>query len=233
MKNKLWVIMPVYNEEQCIEVVVKEWIEELNKLKINYTFCIINDGSRDNTLQKLTIIKEIHKQIFIVDKENSGHGQSCIHGYKIAIENGADWIFQIDSDGQCDPQYFESFINHIDTNNTSVFGNRKTRDDGFKRLIISKFVTFFVLMATGVYVKDANVPYRLMQTNKLKNIIHKIPTDFYLANILVSVLLQNEKNITWKPIHFKNRIAGTPSVKTFSFIKHGFKLYKQLRKAIK
>ena len=225
--------MPVYNEEKCIEIVVKEWIDELNRLSLNYKICILNDGSKDNTLKKLTGLKEIHEHLIIVDKENSGHGQSCILGYKIAIENGADWVFQIDSDGQCDIKYFEYFINHIYANNTSLFGNRKTRDDGFKRLIISKFVTLFVLIATGVYVKDANVPYRLMPTNQLKNIIHKIPTDFYLANILVSVLLQNEKNIKWKTIHFKNRIAGTPSVKTFSFIKHGFKLYKQLRKAIK
>ena len=225
--------MPVYNEEQCIEIVVKEWIYELNRLKLNYKLCILNDGSKDNTLQKLYVLKENHEQIIIVDKENSGHGQSCILGYKIAIENGADWVFQIDSDGQCDTQYFESFINNKENLDCSLFGNRKTRDDGFKRLIISKFVTFFVMIATGVYVKDANVPYRLMPSEELNKIINKIPIDFYLANILISVLLQKEKNIKWQPIHFKNRIAGTPSVKTFSFVKHGFKLYKQLRKAVK
>ena len=98
--------------------------------------------------------------------------------------------------------------------------------------MISKFVTLFTFLATKVWVNDANVPYRLMNIHDLKKVIYKIPEDFYLANICLSVLLKKVNNIHWISIHFNERRAGVPSVKTFSFVKHGFKLYRQLREAI-
>ena len=106
VKN-LWVIMPVYNEEEAIELVVNEWIATLNSLKLSYVFCLFNDGSKDSTLLKINNLATLYPSIKVVDKPNSGHGQTCVLGYQMAIENGADWIFQIDSDAQCDPQYFE------------------------------------------------------------------------------------------------------------------------------
>lgn len=233
MIKNLWVIIPVFNEEGCIEKVINDWLVELNKSKIPFTFCILNDGSKDRTKVILDTVFEGNKNIQIIHKENTGHGQSCIYGYQIAIENNADWIFQIDSDGQCDVKYFSIFTEKAIEQNTSIFGNRVKRDDGRKRMVISKFVSLFVLLATKIWIKDGNVPYRLMPAERLKKIIPHIPKDFYLANILVSVLIKKESKITWLPIHFKNRIAGTPSVKTFSFIKHGLKLYKQLSSSIK
>ena len=225
--------MPVYNERDCIESVILEWYDEILRTNIPFVFCVLNDGSKDDTLIMLNKLKDKLPNLHVVDKQNSGHGQTCVFGYKMAINHGADWIFQIDSDGQCDPKFFNQFIEiNKDNLNINVFGNRVTRDDGYKRTMISKFVTLFTFIATKVWVKDANVPYRLMNIHDLKKVIHKIPEDFYLANICLSVLLKKVNNIHWVPIHFNERRAGVPSVKTFSFIKHGFKLYRQLNKAI-
>ena len=129
--------MPVFNEEKCIEQVIHEWIVTLEKLNIEYKFCIVNDGSIDNTLSIISNLKNTNARIHTINKPNTGHGQSCIVGYKYAIENGANWIFQIDSDGQCDTNYFELFYSNNDQKSTSIFGNRTTRDDGIKRQIIS------------------------------------------------------------------------------------------------
>jgi dolichol-phosphate mannosyltransferase len=225
--------MPVYNERNCIESVILEWYESILETKIPFVFCVLNDGSKDDTLLILNNLKDKFPNLHVVDKQNSGHGQTCVFGYKMAIENGADWIFQIDSDGQCDPKFFKQFIEKIEDDITiNVFGNRVTRDDGYKRTMISKFVTLFTFLATKVWVNDANVPYRLMNIHDLKKVIYKIPEDFYLANICLSVLLKKVNNIHWISIHFNERRAGVPSVKTFSFVKHGFKLYRQLREAI-
>jgi dolichol-phosphate mannosyltransferase len=232
MISNLWVIIPVYNEEESIKHVIKEWNEELNKHNINYTLCLINDGSKDNTLEILKELQNQYKHIHIIDKLNSGHGQTCIFGYKYAIERNADWIFQIDSDGQCDISYFKTFIDKAQNNKTNLFGNRKSRDDGYKRVIISNFVQIFTFISTGYWIKDGNVPYRLMSSSELTKILNKIPDDFHLANILVTVLLKKESEIVWIPIHFKKRFAGNPSVKSFSFVKHGVKLFKQLKKAV-
>ena len=71
----------------------------------------------------------------------------------------------------------------------------------------------------------------LIYTNVLKQFAYKVPKDFHLANIFVSVCCANISKIKWVPIHFRDRMGGTASVKTFSFVKHGFKLFKQLRAA--
>jgi len=223
--------MPVYNEEEAINSVLNEWHRELEGSSLNYTFCILNDGSKDKTLEKLRTFAGEHRHLTIVDKSNSGHGQTCIEGYRMAIEKGADWILQIDSDGQCDPQYLHQFL-ILSDRYKAIFGHRKTRDDGFKRMIISKFVTLFTYVATSKWVRDANVPYRLVHTDIMKQIVYKVPNDFYLANIYVSVLVSKLTKVKWVNIHFRNRSGGAPSVKTFSFVKHGVKLFRQLKVAV-
>jgi hypothetical protein len=69
-----------------------------------------------------------------------------------------------------------------------------------------------------------------MHKSCLKNIVDLVPTDFHLANVLVAVLQQKYFGISWVPIHFRNRI-GTASAKTYSFVKDGMQLYRQLRNA--
>ncbi len=232
MKNDFWVIMPVYNEQECLEAVVIEWLDELRKYDFTFTFCILNDGSKDQTLQILKKLSARHREVYIVDKLNTGHGQTCLKGYQMAIKNNARWVFQIDSDGQCDPAYFKK-VWDASAKHPVVFGYRKTRDDGFQRFIVSRIVSFFVFFATGVWVKDANVPYRLMKGEALSESINGIPEDFHLANIPVSVNLQKKFKIKWVNIHFRDRMGGSPSVKTSLFAKHGIKLFKQLRNITK
>lgn len=228
--NNLWVIMPVYNEEEAIDFVVNEWTKALDALQLPYTLCILNDGSKDGTLHHLKTLAQQHQRIHIVDKSNSGHGQSCIYGYKLALQNGADWIFQIDSDGQCDPKYFASFIPFTEKH-ACIYGVRTTRDDGFQRMMVSFFVTMFTLVATQQFLRDPNVPYRLIRSDVMQQFVNDVPNDFHLANIYVTVRSHKISRIKWVPIHFRDRMGGSASVKTFSFVKHGFKLFRQLRDA--
>ena len=224
--------MPVYNEEEAIDIVVREWVSAIEKLKVNYVFCILNDGSKDGTLEKINDLITVFSKIKVVNKNNSGHGQTCILGYQMAVENGADWIFQIDSDGQCDAKYLEEFL-HFADKFQCIYGVRTTRDDGVKRMIVSYFVTVFTFLATGKWVLDPNVPYRLVNVNVMKEFVYKVPKDFHLANIFISVNCARFSKIKWIPIHFRDRMGGVPSVRTFTFVKHGFKLFKQLRNAVK
>lgn len=228
--NNLWIIMPVYNEEEAIDFVVKEWTSALDQLSLSYTLCILNDGSKDGTLHKLQQLAQAHSRIHIIDKPNSGHGQTCIYGYQVALDHGADWIFQIDSDGQCDPKFFKAFI-PLAEKHRCIYGVRRTRDDGMQRIIVSHFVTLFVFVATGQWLRDPNVPYRMIHADVMKTFVKEVPADFHLANIYVTVRSNKASRIKWVPIHFRDRMGGTASVKTFSFVKHGFKLFKQLKAA--
>ncbi|RQO30471.1 hypothetical protein DBR32_12970 [Taibaiella sp. KBW10] len=226
--SNLWLVMPVYNEEEAIGSVVAEWTKVLEQQQIKYTFCILNDGSKDSTLAKLQAHQQADPRIKIVDKQNTGHGQTCVMGYRLALENKADWVFQLDSDGQCDPAFFESFVQNT-AQYKAIFGYRNKREDGFPRFLISRFVSLFSYAATGVWLRDANVPYRLMNAAVLNKVLPFIHDDFYLANIYLSILIRKQTKIHWIDIVFRERAGGSPSIKTYSIMKHGIKLFKQLK----
>lgn len=230
MTGKLWVVMPAYNEEGSVRHVAEEWLQTLKQNYADFIFLALNDGSKDSTLAILNSIAGKEKNFRVIDKLNSGHGQTCLQGYGIALKEAAEWILQIDSDGQCDPVYFERLLDKA-SGEKIIYGWRKSRDEGWRRLWISRFVTLSAFAATGVWVKDGNVPYRLMHRTTLENIVGLVPRDFYLANILLAVLQEKYFGISWVPIHFRKRMGGTASVKTYSFVKHGVKLFRQLRTA--
>lgn len=224
----LAVVMPVYNEEASVEAVLREWCAALDSLGIDYRFFALNDGSKDGTLAVLRRFAEQHSRVEIIDKSNSGHGQTCIEGYRRACETGFEWVLQIDSDGQCDPHYIERFW-HARDRSPVLYGLRWWRKDGLLRFLISRIVSVVILVATGTWILDPNVPYRLMRTDKLKPLLERIPNDFYLANILLAVLQKRTTGIFWVPIVFLDRTGGTPSVKMGVFSKHGRTLIRQLR----
>ena len=220
--------MPVYNEEASIGHVLDDWIPVLDSTLNSYVLCVLNDGSKDKTSQILDDFASGNERIKVVHKDNSGHGQTCIYGYQMALDNGADWVFQIDSDGQCNPKYFASVVANS-ANNPVVYGYRETRDDGWRRYYISRIVSVFIWIATGVWVKDANVPYRYMHKTTLLHILPLVPKDFHLANILISTYQQYRYGIKWVNIHFEDRFGGEPSVKVSLFAKHGIVMFQQLR----
>lgn len=167
--------------------------------------------------------------MIILNKNNSGHGPSCIYGYRYAIEKNYPWIFQIDSDGQCDPTFFEIFWKNKELHPWQ-WGNRRTRDDGWQRIVVTKILSFVVWLGSGIYVKDANVPYRLMPSTSLAKVLNLIPENFFLANVLLSVLIQAHEKILWHTIHFRNRLSGVSKVRGWKFAKIGYKLFMDLLK---
>lgn len=188
---KLWIIMPVFNEERGLESVLSEWVRNLHKIihKSSFIFLTLNDGSTDGSLAKLKSLSSHFPEIRVTDKVNSGHGQTCVTGYRMAVSAGAEWILQIDSDGQCDPRYFARLWARRNEAG-AVFGFRKVRSDGIARLLISRMLSLVIFLRTGIWIRDPNVPYRLIRTDVLRPLLPHIPRDFYLANILLSILLE-------------------------------------------
>src|SRR5215467_324391 len=105
VSSHLWIVMPVYNEQESVGGVFAEWLPALRQLGISFTLLALNDGSIDDTLAILQRVARANSEVEVVDKPNSGHGPTCIVGYRHALAAGAEWVLQIDSDGQCDPRY--------------------------------------------------------------------------------------------------------------------------------
>ena len=229
---ELVVVMPVYNEASNIASVVHEWFAALETVAPDFLLFAVNDGSTDDTALILErLARQLGDQLRVVNKKNSGHGSSCREGYQRALAEGAAWIFQIDSDGQCDPKFFGELYNSR-AGQDCVFGYRRTRDDGLGRIVISRCCQLLLFLVTGAYVKDPNVPYRLMRATALKAALRKVPANFELQNIGLAFALKREPDSSWKylPIHFRARGAGKSSFNYRRIVKMGMNLLRNIRR---
>ena len=222
----LWIVMPVYNEEASVGQVLDEWIPVLRSVQVPFVLAVINDGSSDGTLEILQAKEKLISEIKIFTKPNTGHGRSCIYGYQKALDSRADWVLQIDSDGQCDPKYFPLFWKHR-KNHKVLMGFRYYRKDGWLRFLVSRIVTVVVFVGGHVWVWDPNVPYRLMAAGALQRALQPDPENFDLSNVLISARLRMRNKIKWIPIVFRERHGGAPSVKARLPIQQGVLLFKQ------
>jgi hypothetical protein len=113
----------------------------------------------------------------------------------------------VDSDGQCDPAYFERFWPRR-SGGAALYGRRTKRDDGRLRQWTSAALGLLVFLCSGVRVPDANVPYRLMSRESLRQIVPRIPDDVDLVNVYLAVLQQYRGAVGWIDIGFRERSAG-------------------------
>lgn len=105
-QDRLIIVIPAYNEEMNIEAVVKQWHPIVERIGHESRLFVINDGSTDRTQEKLADLQKIYPCLYAVNKANQGHGAAILYGYRCAIAEGADYIFQTDSDGQTLPEEF-------------------------------------------------------------------------------------------------------------------------------
>ena len=227
---ELLVVMPVYNEEVTVGSVVDEWCQKLDSCGMRYALVAINDGSRDNTPQVLEALRlKWGAKVEVVNQKNVGHGQSALHGYRIAIAREIPWVFQIDSDGQCDPQYFAECWNNRAAYDV-ISGYRASREDGARRMIVSMVLRSFILAAFRTNCPDANVPYRLMRTAAITPLVKRIPPSFSLANVGLAVLAAREGlRSHFISIGFRARQGGEPTVPYRKFGDKAVELYRNLR----
>lgn len=228
---EILLVMPVYNEQASVRKVVTEWFQEVSDWTENFVFLAIDDGSKDGSLKILNRLREqLGPRFEVVSHTNRGHGQTCLAGYRVAIERGIPWIFQLDSDGQCDPQFFFRLWRMREKHDV-IYGVRTRRDDGFRRILASFVLRYFLFAVTGAMCRDANVPYRLMRTDVVAKHIHRIGPDFFLANVALSVLLRKDHSVRtgYVQIHFRERYGGEPTVKLSNFGGKAFELRRQLK----
>jgi len=226
---ELAIVMPVYNEEAGIRNVLEEWFPVLDAQGVDYGFILLNDGSKDDTLAVLHALAG--QKVRVIDKSNSGHGRTCRMGYEKALETEAEWILQIDADGQCDPADFPACWRARE-NADCVFGLRSVRDDGFVRTMVSRICTLLTMLATGVAVRDGNVPYRLIRRAALTQGLARVPADFDIQNVALTVALKRTPALRWKyiPIHFRNRRAGVSSINLPKIARMGWNMLRELRR---
>lgn len=233
----LYIVMPAYNEAENIENVIEQWYPALEGKSEASRIVIADSGSSDQTH---TILEELkasrYPQIEILSDTNRYHGPKLIALYDYAIQKGADYIFQTDSDGQTNPNEFDSFWSMRDDYD-GIFGNRTIRGDGKDRAFVEQVVCFLLKLYFGIKVPDANAPFRLMKADVVKKYLPKLPKDYALPNIMmVTYFTYYHETMAFREISFKPRQAGKNSINIPKICKIGWKAlgdFKKLKKDMK
>lgn len=223
MKDILYIIIPAYNEQENIKNVIEEWYPVIEKHNGSgqSRLVIIDDGSKDRTYELLSEAAQGKQLILPVRKENEGHGATVLYGYHLAIKQKADYIFQTDSDGQTLPSEFEEFWK-IRGQYDLVIGNRKHRQDGLSRKLVTKVLKAVIFFCFRADVADANTPFRLMNAVTLRQHIDLVPQGFHLSNVIISVIYVKEKlRVKYLPITFRARQGGRIQSIFIRFLKLG------------
>jgi glycosyltransferase involved in cell wall biosynthesis len=222
--------MPAYNEQAAIATVVVNWFAALDQVVGNFVLRVIDDGSKDSTRAIIGKLRaDLGPRLELHSRPNRGHGQTCLEGYCEAIEREIPFILQVDSDGQCDPEYLAAFwaLRH----DHDVIYGRRSREDGLVRFIASFTLRHLVRVLEGAKCVDPNVPYRLMRTAVCAPAITAIPPTFDLANIALSIQLARQPHLreATVPIRFRERLGGEPSVPPQRFAGKAVELFRQLK----
>lgn len=228
--EKFYFVMPTYNEAENIEDTIRQWYPVVTACGKDCRLVIANDGSKDDTYSKMQALQHQYPQLQPLDKPNSGHGATVLFLYRYAIEQGAEYIFQTDSDGQTNPEEFWTFYENRDKYDFQI-GHRLGREDGKDRVFVTKTLRLVVWLMFHEWVVDANTPFRLMKVEKLKPILDVIPSDYFLSNVAISAIATKWKyRIDWHSITFKPRQGGVNSINFRRIVKIGWKALGDFRK---
>lgn len=167
-KMKLLLIIPAYNEEECIENVINNIIENYSQ----FDYVIVNDGSKDRTSDIC------HKNGYnIIDLPvNLGLAGAFQTGMKYAYYNNYDYAIQFDADGQHRPEYIEKMHREILNGYDIVIGSRfVTEKKPFTaRMIGNRLISWGIKVTTGKRITDPTSGMRLFGRSVLKEFANNI-----------------------------------------------------------
>ena len=227
----LVVVIPAYNEEACIQPVIKNWIEGIATFipKEHFKILVINDGSRDNTGKILDEMAGDYPNLIAKHQLNGGHGNAVVNGYKMAVELQPEFVFQTDSDDQFIPEDFQKFW--LKRNESQfILGHRLVRHDDPFRLIITRILKYALLIIYGTYIDDANIPFRLIKASFLTKLLAALPNPTPFApNIFLSVLSKKAGQKLFNiPVTHKERETGEVSIRHFKLLQVCWQSFKEI-----
>jgi dolichol-phosphate mannosyltransferase len=206
------IIFPTYNERDNIEKIVHAVLPMDPRINV----LIVDDNSPDGTgeiADKLAAqeskVKVLHRQ------KKEGLGRAYIAGFKWAIEQKFDFIFEMDADFSHGPEYIRDFLREIQ-NHDLVIGSRYISGVNvinwpMSRLLLSYFANAYTRVVTRMPLRDATGGFKCFRREVLEAIdLDDVRSSGYSFQIEMSMRVWKKKfRIKEIPIIFVDRVAGT------------------------
>ena len=170
MKNiDLSIVIPVYNEEESLELLYNSIINNLKNTNLNFEIIFIDDGSSDNSWNVIkTISKKKTNLSSIKFRKNYGKSDALDAGFKAS--NGT-YVLTIDADLQDDPNEIYPLFKMINQDNYDlVSGWKKKRNDPLSKTIPSKFFNLVTRIFSGIKLNDFNCGIKIYKKELVNSI---------------------------------------------------------------
>ena len=213
--RKSIVIIPTFNEAENIVDI----INEVFLLKDNFNILVVDDNSPDGTSELVKKEIELNKQrLFLIEREKKlGIGPAYINGFKWAIKNGYENIYEMDADFSHNPNDLSRMQVFLTQNGVDVvIGSRyKTGVNvvnwPIQRVLISYFASWYARIITGTPIMDLTsgfVGYKAKVLNEILN--NGVKFKGYAFQIEMKFKAYNLKyNLYEIPIIFTDRVKGS------------------------
>jgi len=199
---KISIIIPSYNEEGNIIELNKKLVQTLNDY--DYELIYINDGSTDNTLEKIKSIANDEKIKYISFSKNFGKDAAIYAGLK---KSTGDYTCIIDSDLQQNPKYIIAMINHLEKNENidqiAMVMKDRNKENIFNKIFKKTFYKFINLLSDTQFVDGAS-DFRMFRKN-VKNAILQITEKNRFSKGIFSWVGFNTEYMYYK---VENRFSG-------------------------
>ena len=210
--KKALIIIPTYNEAENIVNIINE-LMAINYEGIVIEILVVDDNSTDGTS---ALVKNLtFDRVHIIERPGKlGLGTAYIRGFRYAIENNYEYVFEMDADFSHDPEAIPAFFPKL-LEYDVVVGSRDIEGIAvvnwpLRRLMISIGASYYTRMITFLPVKDVTAGFMAYRVNSLKQIdFNKVHSNGYSFQIEMKFRMWKKGfKITEIPIVFIDRRAG-------------------------
>jgi glycosyltransferase involved in cell wall biosynthesis len=203
--DKVLVVIPAYNEEANIEMVVGELERDYPQLD----YVVVNDGSSDRTAQ---ICRERGYNLLDLTV-NLGLAGCFQAGMKYAYAKGYAYAIQFDGDGQHRPEYILPMQEKMKEGYDIVIGSRflDEKKDLSMRMVGSRLITAAIRLTTGVHVADPTSGMRMFSREMIKEFALNI--NYGPEPDTISYLIKQGAKVAEVPVIIEERAGGESYLK--------------------
>ena len=169
--RKILVIIPTFNEVENLPKLLPKVFSRDDNIDV----LIVDDNSPDGTAAFIEKEMKLNGRLHLISRsEKSGLGTAYIAGFKYALENNYDYIFEMDADFSHDPNEIPKFLKEIHDYDL-IIGSRYRNGVNvinwpMSRLLLSWFANFYTRIITGMPIKDATGGYKCFRRRVLESI---------------------------------------------------------------
>ena len=221
MKEKISVVIPVYNEQESIISTLKDISSVLEKKEIDYEIIVVNDGSTDKTAETVgEFIRGEYNNIKIISHDwNLGYGAALKTGIKTSVN---EIIVITDADGTYPNDEIPRLLSYIDSHDM-VVGARTGKN--VKIPLVRKPAKWMINQLanylSGYKIPDLNSGLRVMKKELIEKYIQYLPDGFSFTTTITLALLTNKYQVKYISIDYMTR-KGKSKIKpvqdTLNFI---------------